>query len=1698
MSTDSVETRVVQIQFDNQKFQKNIAKTQKSLEKLNKDMEFKGSKKELKELQKSIDAVNTDNLSKGFEGAGEAVTKFTVGLKEIIKYKVVGRVIDKMTDSAVKFMRTMSGIDNIRAGWAAYEEQITTIGGVVNNVLSKYDGDRTAALEDVTEAMEKLQWYADETSFSFQTMSNGIRQFTTSGLGVEAATQASMGVTALAGMSKEFDPNKISSAMNAVAKAFQTGNMNLMQWNTLTQTAGIVSEDFSAKLLEEAVAQGKLIKSSGGQYRTKKKGTLVTTENIADSLSEDWLTKDILSNVMGEYSAASVAADKIISGYQEDTLDETVKNMIDKIMEEENWSELTASHMIEIMENEEYAKTLNELGYSFSKLSVQAFKSSQQATSATQAIQSVGIAIQAQFQHIFSSIWGNADESTEVWTKLANDLNTIIVSPFYTLSDIFSEWSRLTKGGSADFREAFGDLLDFAITIRDIFNEVWNDVFGDSLENGVSILQKLTIKLKEFTKWLKTNETVQKAFKTVFTAVLNGIKIAGKIISSLFKLVKSFWPVVKVIIGAFGQLVKWLAEGIAKFAEWVNESKIAEKIANNLAGALRLIQKFLIKISDWFGSKWKKIKEAWENNGTAKKITQFFEKLKTLFSESGFSNNLEESMTSFKDVMISFWNTMKTVFPKLEEWYNKFVNSKFWQTVKPILTAIWETVKTLFWSIVDTVVDFANAFKEDPTKKLWDLAKAIAGIVGVLLLIRTLAGLGSVFKNLSWMLDSIRLYFKAKTFTMWVLIIAALAGSIWLLVDAIKKLTEVEDTGKLWSSAGVIMTLMAVISGIMIGLLAMSKHVGANDYKIYKTISAMQRICFGLAILFVAVAETSDKLAKLSWPDFLKIPVFLMVTAASLAAVAYCSRVTRRVKVASIFKFATMVSAIFAMIKIALWSADKIKDVDVYSLVKTLGLMSMVVGVVYVAALALKELTNKLSVSNVVNAMMPMFVILGAFAGFAELMARTKDINTYELMARTKIMIEAFKTIMLLGAGIVALQSGLNLLSLIKPEIIRKPISNMTGAIISMGIGLLAMIGALKVAEKLDPDKAWSSFGKVAAIFGAISAFVIILNLVSKKVEGGISGAGASFNGYKNSPIFGTIMGISVLLFALIGCMYLMENISWASFLNNFGKLAIVMLTIGGICTAIGWSMKGVDRKAFANFKWTLLAMAGLIFALLTLADYMNQTDEEGNLIHPAESLKSAIKILIGIMLMLVVAAKIAESSKSTGGLGSLIAMIVGLTLIMAAIIVYGKVVQQVHWSVMLMGVLMMGVVLAGLILLVKMLAKSAGTTSIKDIVVLSIITLLIAGIISVLTVLVTATKDIKPVHLLSITALLVAVFGIAALMILIASVVGGAAVPTLIGLGIMTLAFGILIGIFWAIGYIAQNYGDDMVRFLEGTLFAAVKAIIDIVELLEDIDNPIGLISAALALKKALKSLAVGIAYIGVASIISSGVDLEQLTEDIGKLSRMLSSIDPSAIASAGEALGDALSDISVGMSRIHGNWFENALTFVWELFGAERDTTREESFEMLRRFLETAGNVNPASISSVMSFMNQFPSFVNSLANVNFVGIGLFTRALDDVIEKVRILREEFNNDFVIKLRLDDESLSVLSNFRINNSSALGIQGSFSGGRASVSGNIDNSSITVNVNNNNTYTDALAYSYDEQRQRAVAYEQAAKIIST
>lgn len=167
----SVDNRIVNMQFNNREFEKNINTSINSLDNLKTSLDFKGAEKGFDEVTKS---------SSIFGNAVEEV-KVKFSALEIIAITALTKITNAAIDMGANLVKSLS-IDQISAGFTKYERETKAVQTMMNAT--------GLSIEEVTEQLDKLMWYTDETSYSYSDMIDNIGKFTNAGIDLKEATKS--------------------------------------------------------------------------------------------------------------------------------------------------------------------------------------------------------------------------------------------------------------------------------------------------------------------------------------------------------------------------------------------------------------------------------------------------------------------------------------------------------------------------------------------------------------------------------------------------------------------------------------------------------------------------------------------------------------------------------------------------------------------------------------------------------------------------------------------------------------------------------------------------------------------------------------------------------------------------------------------------------------------------------------------------------------------------------------------------------------------------------------------------------------------------------------------------------------------------------------------------------------------------------------------------------------------------------------------------------------------------------------------------------------------------------------------------------------------------------------------------------------------------------------------------------------------
>ena len=170
MST-TVDQRIVSMEFDNRRFERNVKTSLGTIDKLKKSLKFEESSKSLEQLNKSAGKVDMSKLEKGVESVQ---VKFSA--LQVVALTALSNITNSALNAGKRLITSLS-TDQLTAGWTKYEEKTSSVQTLMNSTGKSID--------EINGYLDHLMWYSDQTSYSFTDMTSSLAQLTSAGGDIE-------------------------------------------------------------------------------------------------------------------------------------------------------------------------------------------------------------------------------------------------------------------------------------------------------------------------------------------------------------------------------------------------------------------------------------------------------------------------------------------------------------------------------------------------------------------------------------------------------------------------------------------------------------------------------------------------------------------------------------------------------------------------------------------------------------------------------------------------------------------------------------------------------------------------------------------------------------------------------------------------------------------------------------------------------------------------------------------------------------------------------------------------------------------------------------------------------------------------------------------------------------------------------------------------------------------------------------------------------------------------------------------------------------------------------------------------------------------------------------------------------------------------------------------------------------------------
>ena len=301
--SSAVDTRVVQIQFDNKEFERNVQQTIDSLERLNKALEG-GSGKGLGNISDAINGADFSRISSGVDAIKDRFS--TLG---IVGMTVIQRLTNAGIDMAAK----------IGAGIKKVGDQISQGGFVRAQNLEQAKFLLEGLGADVVKVMEDVDWAVTGTAYGLDEAAKSAAIFYTSGVTegekMRTSLRAIAGAAAMTGRS-------YSDIADVFQDAAAKGSIMTMEIQRLQQQ-GVKADKYLLDFINDVVAGGEKTKDVAEDVKKSvmdlTNGTKLSLEDLTEDrkglLSKGAISFDIfaaaMDNAFGEHAQE---ANKTFSG----------------------------------------------------------------------------------------------------------------------------------------------------------------------------------------------------------------------------------------------------------------------------------------------------------------------------------------------------------------------------------------------------------------------------------------------------------------------------------------------------------------------------------------------------------------------------------------------------------------------------------------------------------------------------------------------------------------------------------------------------------------------------------------------------------------------------------------------------------------------------------------------------------------------------------------------------------------------------------------------------------------------------------------------------------------------------------------------------------------------------------------------------------------------------------------------------------------------------------------------------------------------------------------------------------------------------------------------------------------------------------------------------------------------------------------
>ncbi len=748
-----IDSRVAEMRFDNRNFERNVATSMSTLDKLKEKLKLKDVATGLENITSAANKVTFSHIGNETD---------TVGVKFSAMQVAATTALVNLTNAAMQAGTSIANslISAAKSGFQEYETQINAVQTILANTSSK-----GTTLEQVNNALDELNHYADMTIYNFTEMTRNIGTFTAAGVDLDTSVAAIKGIANLAAVSGSTS-QQASTAMYQLSQALAAGTVKLQDWNSVVN-AGMGGQVFQDALKETARVHGiaidQMIKDEGSFRETLQKG---------------WLSSEILTETLSKFTGDLTEEQLTSMGY-------------------------TAEQAQEIM-----------------KLGQTANDAATKVKTFTQLIDTLKEANQSGWTQTWEILIGDFEEAKSLWTSVSDQLGNMIQQSADARNNLLQGWK--DSGGRTMIIDSVKNVFEGLVTILNSVKEAFTDVFPPIT---VEQLVKVTEKIKSLSEKFKISEEQANKLKSVFKGVFSilgiGVTIIKNVVSAIVQLFSHFTGLGDSVLNVSSSVGEW----ISKLHNSIKETNIFGNAINTVigfvGGAIDRVKEFVSVLSDKIDIHGFKdivdvLKNIWNmTSGVRASLANTIQGIGNAFKDAFHNGDIK----SFLDIVNG--GLLATVIVKIKKFISGIADS-FDNS-----TSIIDHIKSIFGTVKDSLESLQKSVKADTLKKIAiaigvlaasllvlsmiDPKRLTSALVAITVLFGELMGTMAIFEKIAG---------KSKGALKSVGVMIAMSTSVLILASALKKISDLE-----WNQLAIGLTgILGLMAIVVSAAIAMGKY----------------------------------------------------------------------------------------------------------------------------------------------------------------------------------------------------------------------------------------------------------------------------------------------------------------------------------------------------------------------------------------------------------------------------------------------------------------------------------------------------------------------------------------------------------------------------------------------------------------------------------------------------------------------------------------------------------------------------------------------------------------------------------------------------------------------------------------------------------------------------------------------------------